>query len=131
VLILLFRYPVRTAVTVAASLAQIGEFSFILAALGLQLGVLPKQAYSLILAGALISISINPFMFRLIGPLEHALKKLPLLNYLRQADDLAVLTEKAPLRDHVVLVGYGRSGKRVGRQLRAENVPFIVIEHNR
>lgn len=130
-LIVVFRYPVRTALTVAASLAQIGEFSFILAALGSQLEILPNHAYSLILAAALISISLNPLVFRLIEPMEKRLKNLQMMRNLRKTDALAVLAQPESIRDHVVLVGYGRSGKRVGRLLQAEHVPFVVIEQNR
>ena len=70
VLVLLFRYPLSTALTVSASLAQIGEFSFILAGLGVSLGLLPAEGQSLILAGALISIALNPLWFSLIAPLQ-------------------------------------------------------------
>src|SRR6476620_3971385 len=70
VLVLGFRYPVRAALTVAASLAQIGEFSFILAGLGMSLGILPKAGQSLILAGAILSITLNPLMFKAIAPVE-------------------------------------------------------------
>jgi CPA2 family monovalent cation:H+ antiporter-2 len=63
VLVLALRYPLNTALTVSASLAQIGEFSFILAGLGMSLGLLPKDGQSLILAGALISIALNPVVF--------------------------------------------------------------------
>jgi CPA2 family monovalent cation:H+ antiporter-2 len=64
------RRPIRTGLIVAAGLAQIGEFSFILAALGRSLGLLPEEGYSLILAGAILSITLNPILFRVIGPLE-------------------------------------------------------------
>lgn len=131
VLILLFRYPVRTALTVAASLAQIGEFSFILAALGAELAIVPTYAYSLILAAALISISLNTLMFRMIEPVERLLRNSQIIRDLSKTDNLAALTQPEPIRDHVVLVGYGRSGKRVGRLLQAEHVPFVVIEQNR
>ena len=70
VLVLAFRYPLNTALTVAASLAQIGEFSFILAGLGLSLGLLPAEGMSLVLAGALISIALNPLLFAAIAPLQ-------------------------------------------------------------
>ena len=68
VLVLLFRYPLNTALTVSAGLAQIGEFSFILAGLGLSLGILPEEGRSLILAGAIISIAVNPLVFHAIEP---------------------------------------------------------------
>ena len=74
-LVLLFRYTLHTALTVAAALAQIGEFSFILAALGLQLKILPQEGMSLVLAGAIISIALNPFAFATIGPARDFIKK--------------------------------------------------------
>jgi hypothetical protein len=74
VLVLALRYPINTAVTVSASLAQIGEFSFILAALGMQLELLPPLGQNLILAGAIISIAVNPLMFSLATPLENGCK---------------------------------------------------------
>ena len=65
-IVLAFRYPLSTALTISASLAQIGEFSFILAGLGLALGLLPLEGQNLILAGALLSIALNPMAFRAI-----------------------------------------------------------------
>src|SRR6266508_3346248 len=70
VLVLLFRYPLNTALTVSASLAQIGEFSFILAGLGVSLGVMPTEGQNLILAGAIISIALNPLVFQAIEPAQ-------------------------------------------------------------
>ena len=78
-LVLLFRYTLHTALTVAAALAQIGEFSFILAALGLQLKILPQEGMSLVLAGAIISIALNPFAFATIGPARDSLRNAGLL----------------------------------------------------
>ena len=69
-LVLAFRYPLNTALTVSASLAQIGEFSFILAGLGVSLNLLPAEGQSLILAGALISIALNPLVFNAIEPVQ-------------------------------------------------------------
>ena len=68
-LVLLFRYPLNTALTVSASLAQIGEFSFILADL-VSLGLMPEEGQSLILAGAIISIALNPLLFQAIEPAQ-------------------------------------------------------------
>ena len=69
-LVLASRYPLNTALTVSASLAQIGEFSFILAGLGVSLGLLPMEGQSLILGGALISMALNPLVFRAIEPAQ-------------------------------------------------------------
>ena len=76
-IVLLFRYPVATALTVSASLAQIGEFSFILAAMGVSLGLLPPEGRDLVLAGALISITLNPFVFATITPVTRWVRARP------------------------------------------------------
>lgn len=131
-LILGLRYPVETALKVSASLAQIGEFSFILAALGGELGLLPKEGQSLILAGAMISITLNPLAFHLTNFLKEPLSNNALLNRLnlKQPENGQALAG-AVLRNHVVLVGFGRVGRVIGRLLSENRVPFVVIERNR
>lgn len=136
VLVLALRYPINTAVTVSASLAQIGEFSFILAALGMQLELLPVLGQNLILAGAIISIAVNPLMFSLAAPLESWLRAKPgLVRKLeRPADPLAELpmeTAREKLSGQVVLVGFGRVGRRIADDLGARGVHFVVAEQNR
>ncbi|MCU1718846.1 YbaL family putative K(+) efflux transporter [Pseudomonas sp. 5P_3.1_Bac2] len=136
VLVLAFRYPLNTALTVAASLAQIGEFSFILAGLGLTLGLLPQEGMSLVLAGALISIALNPAVFALVKPLkELALRRSAFARKLEHREDpLAVLpmtTERKYLKGQVVVVGYGRVGRRITRSLGERNIPFVVVEQKR
>ncbi|MBT2302742.1 Kef family K(+) transporter [Variovorax paradoxus] len=136
VLVLLFRYPLSTALTVSASLAQIGEFSFILAALGVSLGLLPAEGQSLLLAGALISIATNPLWFSLIGPLQRWLHaRSSFARSLALRDDplaeLPVSTEAKYLSRQVVLVGYGRVGRRIAAELAAHDLPFVVAEQNR
>jgi Kef-type K+ transport system, predicted NAD-binding component len=136
VLTLLFRYPVKTAFTIAAALAQIGEFSFILAALGMGLGLLEPEGYSLILAGALLSIAINPFLFKLIKPFERwTLNRYGWARRLEiDTSPLATLppeTEERYLQGHVVVVGYGRVGKRVCQALENQDIPCVVVEHKR
>jgi CPA2 family monovalent cation:H+ antiporter-2 len=129
------RYPLNTALTVSASLAQIGEFSFILAGLGLSLGLLPAEGMSLVLAGALISIALNPLLFR---PSNRC--KRWVLAALRTgappgaADDpyaeLPMSTERKYLEGQVVLVGYGRVGRRIARPGGTRH-PYVVAEQNR
>ena len=136
VIVAAFRYPLNTAFTVSASLAQIGEFSFILAGLGLALGVLPEQGQSLLLAGAILSISLNPALFRLIAPLQEWLRAhSALARRLEQPHDpLAVLPDSVDaehLSGHVTLVGYGRVGRRIGAELARHGVRFVVAEQNR
>jgi CPA2 family monovalent cation:H+ antiporter-2 len=134
-IVLLFRYPVATALTVSASLAQIGEFSFILAAMGVSLGLLPPEGRDLVLAGALISITLNPFVFATITPVTRWVRARPALYALmeRGATRLATLPDNPrsnPLRDHAVIVGYGRVGGIIGAALAEQRLPFIVIERD-
>jgi CPA2 family monovalent cation:H+ antiporter-2 len=132
-IVLGFGYPLATALTVSASLAQIGEFSFILAALGVQLGLLTVEGQNLVLAGALLSIALNPFVFRLIGPAGDWLRASSTLGRPRR-DELAALPAGVGeewLSGHVVLVGYGRVGKRICEALMAAEIPVVIVEENR
>ena len=136
VLVLAFRYPMNTALTVAASLAQIGEFSFILAGLGLSLGLLPPEGLSLILAGALISIAINPLVFMAIPPLQRwLLSRFEFARKLERREEpyaqLPMSTDRKYLEGQVVLVGYGRVGQRIAQSLKEHNIPYVVAEQNR
>ena len=135
-LVLLFRYPLATALVVGASLAQIGEFSFILVTLGRTLGLLSPEAQSLILAGALISISANGLMFAAIRPMHAWLSSHPwILRTLGRPDDsLATIPMSAPetlLSEQVVLVGYGRVGERIAAALDEHDVRYVVVDENR
>ncbi|MBC5766858.1 YbaL family putative K(+) efflux transporter [Ramlibacter albus] len=136
VLVLVLRYPLHTALTVSASLAQIGEFSFILVGLGATLGVLPAEARSLVVAGALISIALNPLLFGMIEPVRGwLLRRSELARRLASRDDplaeLPMSTDPKYLSQQVVLVGYGRVGRRVADALKAHHVPFVVADQNR
>ena len=135
-LVLLLRYPAKTALMVSASLAQIGEFSFILAALGLSLKLMPVEGQSLILAGAIISIALNPIVFAITKPLQRWLSKdtARASKFERSPDPLAELPVSVPqehLSGQVVLVGYGRVGKRIAAVLKERGIPFVVAEQNR
>jgi monovalent cation:H+ antiporter-2, CPA2 family len=135
-IVLAFGYAVRTALTISASLAQIGEFSFILAGLGVMLGVLPEAGRDLILAGALLSITLNPLAFATIEPIARWVNEHPSLLALltRQSERRAALPpdgDVSNLRDHAVLVGYGRVGSVVGHGLQTVGLKFVVIETNR
>lgn len=136
VITLAFRYPLNTALTVAASLAQIGEFSFILAGLGVSLGMLPVEGMSLILAGALISIAFNPLVFSVIKPLKTCVLGISetARHYEKRIDQFSELpmnTERKYLKGQVVVVGYGRVGKKIATALREKNVAFVVADENR
>jgi K+:H+ antiporter len=134
VIVLLFRHPVRTALTVSASLAQIGEFSFILASLGGAFGLLPDDARDLILAGALLSIALNPVAFAGIAPMTRFLEARPRLLALLERRGAGrhriPVASPVALRDHAILVGYGRVGGTIGAALKAQGLPFAVIERD-
>ena len=137
-IVVAFRYPVGTALIISASLAQIGEFSFILAELGVSLNLLPEQGRDLILAGAILSILLNPVAFWAVGRAKPWLEQKFPARMAPQADagGNAVpvesiepeLPEKTTLTDHTILIGYGRVGSLVGVFLRDSNEPFLVIE---
>jgi CPA2 family monovalent cation:H+ antiporter-2 len=136
VIVLLFRYPLNTALTVSASLAQIGEFSFILANFGVSLGLLPPEGQSLILAGAIISIAVNPLLFQAIEPAQSWIRsRSKLAQALERPDDplaaLPMTTDLKQLTGHVVVVGYGRVGRRIGEALTARGISIVVAEQNR
>ena len=135
-LVMLFRYPLHTALTVAASLAQIGEFSFILAGLGVSLGLLPQEGMSLVLAGAIISIAFNPVAFALVEPLKNLIKKR--WKYARvldaKSDPLSVMPDEEEskyLRGHMVLVGYNKVCEHIAKDLSERKVPFVIVEKDR
>lgn len=135
-LVLILRYPLNTSLIVAASLGQIGEFSFILAGLGLSLELMPAEGMSLVLAGALISIAFNPIAFAVVAPFRNwILKHSALARKLESRDDpyaeLPMTTERKFLEGQVVLVGYGHVGERIGQALKQQDIPYVVAEQNR
>lgn len=135
-LVLFFRYPINTALTVGASLAQIGEFSFILATLGLALGLLTPEAQNPILAGALFSITLNSFVFSAIEPAQRWIRERSHLARLleRSGDPLAMLPDEVDqsyLRDQVVIIGYGGVGRRISENLIEQNIKVVIAEENR
>ena len=128
----LFGHPVPTALSISVSLAQIGEFSFILAGLGVSLGVLPENARSLILAGAIISILLNPLLIELLDRLP-IWRVAPSDEFEQTPPPEARGREPIPttrLTDHVVLVGHGRVGSVVSEALRESKLPYLVIEND-
>jgi CPA2 family monovalent cation:H+ antiporter-2 len=133
-IVLLFRHPLRTALTVSASLAQIGEFSFILASLGAVLGLMPPDGRDLILAGAILSIALNPVTFAGVAPLTRFFEARPRLLALlerrgaeRHRKTVSPLTG---LDNHAILVGYGRVGGAIGPTLKQQGLALAVIERD-
>ncbi len=135
-LVFMLGYPLNTVLIVAASLGQIGEFSFILAGLGLSLGLMPAEGMSLVLAGALISIAFNPIAFAAITPFKNwMLKHSALARKYENRDDpfaeLPMSTERKFLEGQVVLVGYGHVGQQIAKALAEQDIPYIIAEQNR
>ncbi|MFG6489876.1 cation:proton antiporter [Roseateles sp. BYS78W] len=134
VLVLLLRYPLSTALTVAVSLAQIGEFSFILLGLGQSLHLVPAEATSLVVAGAIVSIALNPLLFSGVEPLRRwVLKRSAWARKLEARDDpLAELPSDTPqsaLAGQIVLVGHGTLGTALHDELGSR--PLVVIDRDR
>jgi CPA2 family monovalent cation:H+ antiporter-2 len=118
-----FGHSNTNALTISASLAQIGEFSFILAGLGTDLGVLPTEGRDLILAGAILSIFANPFVFTAVVGTIGAAKQA------EAAEAKAVeRTRERERREHAILIGYGRVGRLVAEDARASSRALVIIE---
>jgi CPA2 family monovalent cation:H+ antiporter-2 len=129
-------YPMRTGLTVAAGLAQVGEFSFILAELGRSLDVLPEEGRSLILAAAILSITVNPLLFRAVDPIEEWIRGHPrianLIEQRRGALAQAPTGEHGvPRRGHAVLCGFGKVGSLVAHALDQRGFNYVVIDQDR
>ena len=119
-----FGKPNASALLIAVSLAQIGEFSFILAGLGVQLDILPEEGQDLILAGALLSIMVNPLLFAWLDR-RHAREA---ARTARDAQAEITLPIPDDIANHVILIGYGRVGSELARLLTARGVPLVVID---
>lgn len=135
-LVLAFRYPLNSALVIGASLAQIGEFSFILIVLGLSLGLLPPEAQSLVVAAAILSISVNPLLFSTLRPAHLWLTKHSSIARRLEAGgealaELPTSTSERFLSGQAVLVGYGRVGRIIAKALDENGVPYVVAEENR
>ena len=121
-----FGHPTSTALTISASLAQIGEFSFIIAGLGVALQILPKEGQSLVLAGALVSIMLNPLVFGLLDRWQAKQEQLP-----QPPEPEEATGPSRDLHDHAIVIGYGRVGSELAQVLRDRGVPVLVIDDNK
>jgi CPA2 family monovalent cation:H+ antiporter-2 len=134
-IVLAFRHPLGTALVVSVSLAQIGEFSFILVGLGITLGLLPAESRDLILAGALLSIALNPFLFAGIPATVRWFGARPRLLAALERPASPAAREPAPagnpVAEHAIVVGHGRVGSSITTVLEREELPFVVVESDR
>ena len=133
-IVLLMRYPLKVGLSVAISLGQVGEFSFILANMGKQLGVLNDVAVNTVVAAAIVSITLNPLLYRMVDPLDRILtRRFPWL--IRRADpslDQPAESEldSDPTRTRAVIIGYGPVGQTLSRLLRDNDVEPVIVEMN-
>lgn len=135
VIVLMRRYSLRTALMVSAGLAQVGEFSFILIALGLSLQLVPQEAQDYVLAGAIVSIALNPFAFAVTPALELWIRSKPKVYAWLDRSSARVrdMSSYVPgdWSGHVVIVGHGRVGSVIADALRRHNIRYAVVETNR
>jgi CPA2 family monovalent cation:H+ antiporter-2 len=129
-------YPLSTALSIGASLGQIGEFSIILGGLALSLGVIDSEVMNLVLAGVLLSITFNTLLFKAVEPLRRwVLSRSALARKLDLRQDptaaLPMSTDRKYLEGQLVLIGYGRVGKRIGQALTERGIPYVIIEQSR
>jgi len=123
-------HSTRTAMTIAVSLAQIGEFSFILAGLGITLNLMSKEAQNLVLAAAILSIMLNPILFSLA---ERWMKRDNTTAHEEEEAELVAELPQVPLTIcyHALVVGYGRVGRLLYEQLTAQGITVVVVENSR
>lgn len=128
-----FGHPRATALTISASLAQIGEFAFIIAALGVALGILPREGQDLVLAGALVTIMLNPLAFAVVERWQAREQARSDAEAARARDrevaaDAASHHLPASLAGHAIIVGHGRVGRHLTSLLQLRGVPLVVVE---
>ncbi len=128
-LIRLFGYPLKTALITGLGLAQIGEFSFVLASEGQALGLVSRRVYLLILGTTAVTLVLTPFVLRLIPQLFAWAESVPWLKSLLEGSDVPIeVAETLPLSNHVVVCGYGKVGQNIVRILQDHHYPVVVID---
>lgn len=130
-LVRLFRYPLKTALIAGLGLAQIGEFSFVLASEGQQLGLVSRPVYLLILGTTAVTLILTPFVLRLLPILFDWAESMPWLKpYLNGEGKPLEVADELPLKDHVIVCGYGRVGKNLVKLLLFHKLPIVVIDQS-
>ncbi|MCY7323797.1 MAG: cation:proton antiporter [Phormidesmis sp. CAN_BIN36] len=130
-LVRLFRYPLKTALIAGLGLAQIGEFSFVLASEGLSLGLVSRRVYLLILGTTAVTLVLTPFVLRLVPRLFTWAESLPFLReYLEKSDVPLAIADDLPTKNHVVVCGYGQIGRNIVRLLQDRNYPVVVVDQS-
>ena len=126
-LVKIFHYPWKTALMVGLGLAQIGEFSFVLASEGLSMGLVSRRVYLLILGTTAVTLVLTPFVLRLVPKVL----ELPWLKSLIESGDVAIASsDELPQQNHIVVCGYGRVGRNLVKLVQAHGYPIVVIEQS-
>jgi CPA2 family monovalent cation:H+ antiporter-2 len=129
-----FGYPWKTAVIAGVGLAQIGEFSFVLASEGQTMGIVSREVYLLLVGTTAVTLVVTPFLLGSIPRLfdwVQGLRGEPSFPHLDQSlSELATAPENFPLKDHVVICGYGKTGQNLGKMLQSHDYPVVVIDHS-
>jgi monovalent cation:H+ antiporter-2, CPA2 family len=125
-----FRYPLKTAIIAGLGLAQIGEFSFVLASEGQALGLVSRRVYLLILGTTAVTLVLTPFLLRLLPPLFTWMEAQPWLRSYLTGEDLLGVSEQVPTTNHIVVCGYGRVGQNIVQLLQAQDLPVVVIDQS-
>ncbi|MBD2611266.1 cation:proton antiporter [Nostoc punctiforme FACHB-252] len=129
-LVKLFRYPLKTALIAGLGLAQIGEFSFVLASEGQALGLVSRRIYLLILGTTAVTLVVTPFVLRFVPLLFNFAESMPWLKPYLADDQPRDMSEDLPSKDHVVVCGYGRVGKNLVKLLQQHDLPVVVIDQS-
>ncbi|NJL37021.1 MAG: sodium:calcium exchanger [Leptolyngbyaceae cyanobacterium SM1_4_3] len=126
-----FRYPLKTALIVGLGLAQIGEFSFVLASKGQMLGLVSRRVYLLILGTTAVTLVVTPFVLRFVPQLFAWAEMVPWLKrYMENSDRAIEVAKELPLQNHVVVCGYGRVGRNIVRLLQEHHYPVTVVDQS-
>ncbi|MCL7414741.1 MAG: cation:proton antiporter [ANME-2 cluster archaeon] len=123
-------YPIHTAILVGLSLAQIGEFSFVLSLIGIQSGLLDYDIYQIFLASAILTMMITPFMIQAGPRIENKVSQITFPSFAIFGNQIEKESVSTSLENHVVIAGYGMNGRNLSKVLSASNIPFIVLEMN-
>jgi CPA2 family monovalent cation:H+ antiporter-2 len=123
-------YPLRTALLTGLALAQIGEFSFVLARAGLVAGLIGEEMYQVFVAAAVLTMLATPFLLRVAPMVADGAAQLPLARWLDGRPQPEGEVREMPLKDHVIIAGFGLNGRNVARALTAANIPYLVLEMN-
>jgi monovalent cation:H+ antiporter-2, CPA2 family len=130
-LVMLFRYPLKTALIVGLGLAQIGEFSFVLASEGRALGLVSQRIYLLTLGTTAVTLIITPFVLRFVPFLFTFAESMPWLKpYLDGEGQPLDVSEEIPIKDHVIICGYGRVGRNLVKLLQQHDLSVVVIDQS-